>query len=90
VKELTVLTLLFLALALSVSSQPLQAAAPERQTLSVGDWAPPQQAEPAGSADEDQATVNWMGVLIPLIVVLVIIFAVGLFLMRIWHWIDPT
>lgn len=40
--------------------------------------------------DSDQATANWKGVLVPLIVVLAVIFAAGLFLMRIWHWIDPT
>jgi hypothetical protein len=48
------------------------------------------QQEQSDRAEDDQATVNWGGVLIPLIVVLVVIFVVGLFLMRIWHWIDPT
>jgi hypothetical protein len=87
--------LLFVALTLAVFAGPATAVPAALASSSFGasqtlevQTLPAQQENP--ESEGDQATVNWQGVLIPLIVVLAIIFVVGLFLMRIWHWIDPT
>jgi hypothetical protein len=48
-----------------------------------------QYAVPAVSDDEG-AGINWGDTLVPLGALLVVVFAIGLVLMRIWHRIDPS
>ncbi len=47
-----------------------------------------QYAVPADGADG--ASINWRGTILPLGGALVVIFVIGLVLMRTWHRIDPT
>jgi hypothetical protein len=48
-----------------------------------------QYAVPAASSDEG-ASIDWRGTILPLGGVLVVLFGVGLALMRLWHRIDPS
>jgi hypothetical protein len=48
-----------------------------------------QYAVPAQSADEEQG-IEWGSTVLPVAVALGIVFVIGLFLMRIWHRIDPS
>lgn len=48
-----------------------------------------QYAVPAGSGG-DGAGIDWVGTVLPVAGALVAVFVVGLFLMRIWHRIDPS
>ena len=48
-----------------------------------------QYAVPAASESEG-AGINWEDTVLPLGVVLLIIFGIGLVLMRVWHRIDPS
>lgn len=44
---------------------------------------------PAASEDEGQG-IEWRSTVLPILVALGVIFVIGLFLMRIWHRIDPS
>jgi hypothetical protein len=44
---------------------------------------------PAASEDEEQG-IEWRSTVLPIAVALGVIFVIGLFLMRIWHRIDPS
>lgn len=48
-----------------------------------------QYAVPAASEDEG-AGIDWGGTILPLGGVLLVLFAIGLVLMRVWHRIDPS
>ena len=48
-----------------------------------------QYAVPAATKD-DSAGIDWGNTVLPLGVVLLIIFGIGLVLMRVWHRIDPS
>lgn len=48
-----------------------------------------QYAVPAASQSES-AGIDWRNTVLPLSVALVIVFAIGLVLMRVWHRIDPS
>jgi len=48
-----------------------------------------QYAVPAASED-DGAGIDWSHTIVPMGVVLLIVFGIGLVLMRVWHRIDPT
>lgn len=48
-----------------------------------------QYAVPAESEDEG-ATIDWTGTVLPIGGLLVVVFAIGLVLMRTWHRIDPS
>jgi hypothetical protein len=48
-----------------------------------------QYAVPAQSADEEEG-IEWGTTVLPVAVALGIVFVIGLFLMRIWHRIDPS
>lgn len=48
-----------------------------------------QLAYPA-SVDQGTSRFDWQGTVLPVGVALLIVFAVGLYLMRLWHRIDPT
>ncbi len=38
----------------------------------------------------DGASIDWVKTVVPVTIALVLVFAIGLWLMRIWHRIDPT
>jgi hypothetical protein len=42
------------------------------------------------AAHEEGAGIDWTGTVLPVTVVLLVIFGIGLALMRIWHRIDPS
>jgi hypothetical protein len=48
-----------------------------------------QYAVPAASKSEGGG-IDWSGTVLPLSIVLVIVFVIGLALMRVWHRIDPS
>lgn len=48
-----------------------------------------QYAVPATSASEG-ATLDWVKVVLPTALVILAVFGIGLYLMKIWHRIDPT
>lgn len=48
-----------------------------------------QYAVPAATQD-DGAGIDWSHTIVPMGVVLLIVFGIGLVLMRVWHRIDPT
>jgi hypothetical protein len=48
-----------------------------------------QYAVPAGSNSEG-ASIDWVTTVLPITGALVIVFGIGLYLMRIWHRIDPS
>lgn len=48
-----------------------------------------QYAVPAASADEG-AGIDWGSTVLPLGAALLVVFAIGLVLMRVWHRIDPS
>ncbi|MBI5947191.1 MAG: hypothetical protein HY875_03535 [Chloroflexi bacterium] len=48
-----------------------------------------QYAVPAANADEG-ASIDWIGTVVPVTAALLVVFAIGLVLMRTWHRIDPS
>lgn len=48
-----------------------------------------QVAVPATSNSEG-ASIDWIGTVVPVTVALLVVFGIGLYLMSIWHRIDPT
>ncbi len=43
------------------------------------------------AVDKDEgAGINWSDTVLPLCVVLVVVFGIGLVMMRVWHRIDPS
>lgn len=42
------------------------------------------------TGDEDAASIEWLTTVVPLVVALFIVLGIGLYLMRIWHRIDPS
>lgn len=42
------------------------------------------------SLDEEAASIEWLTTVVPLVVALLIVLGIGLYLMRIWHRIDPS
>jgi len=47
---------------------------------------------PVGSAaiGEEGAAIDWIGTVLPVSAALLVVFAIGLLLMRTWHRIDPS
>jgi hypothetical protein len=48
-----------------------------------------QDSIPVESGQEGE-TIDWVGTVLPVAVALIIVFGIGLAMMRVWHRIDPT
>lgn len=68
----------------TVGNSPTQAVLVDHIRSITGQYAVPAQSNSEG------ASLNWLKVVVPVTVVVLIVFAIGLYLMKIWHRIDPT
>jgi hypothetical protein len=73
----------------AVSGPPSNDAKPESELLQEIRTVTNQYAVPATNKDEG-AALDWVKTVIPVSVALLIVFGVGLVLMRTWHRIDPS
>jgi hypothetical protein len=73
----------------ATSGPPSNDAKPESELLQEIRTVTNQYAVPAANADEG-ASLDWVKTVVPVSVALLIVFGIGLVLMRTWHRIDPS